>query len=267
MATLETLVEDLRLDLKDASDVLWTDTILERHIKHAVSDFSLVIPVETKVTKATVSDSREIDISALHPRVRFYAVEFPIDQWPKEYVQFASFGDVLTLLMDSAANGDNCYIYYGIPHLAPDDGDWAGTTGYSVGDYVVPVTQNGYRYECTAAGTSGAGEPTWPTTVGDTVVDATATWTCQLASFSPTHDETILLGAGGYALTEYAAETINTANVGGKQVARGYQFEGSRRLSQFKRKLKEISHNNRVRVRTLYTPARPNASRFKVMGP
>lgn len=267
MATLETLREDLRLDLKDASDVLWTDDLLDRHIKHAVADFSYVLPIETKVTKATVSASREVDISALHPRVTIYAVEYPVDQWPQEFVQFAVFGDLLTLLMDSAPDGSNCYIYYGAPHEAPEDSDWAGTTAYSLADFVVPVTQNGFRYECTTAGTSAGGEPTWPTTVGDTASDGTAVWTCRLASFSPTYDETIITGAGGYALLEYAANTINLSNVGGKQVARGYQYEGKRRLDLFKRRLKEVGTNNRVRVRSLYTPARPVESRFKVTGP
>ena len=267
MATLETLREDLRLDLKDASDVLWADALLERHIKHAVSDFSMALPIETKATKATVSASREVDVSALHPRVTIYAVEYPVDQWPQVFAQFGTFGDVLTLLLDTAPDGSNCYIYYGTPHTAPEDDDWAGTTAYALGDYVVPVTQNGFRYECTTAGTSGAGEPTWPTTVGDTVADNTAVWTCRLASFSPTYDETIITGAGGYALLEYAANTINLANVGGKQVAMGYRIEGDRRLSWFKRRLKELGENNRVRARALYTPAQPVVSRFKVQGP
>lgn len=45
--------------------------------------------------------------------------------------------------------------------------------------FVVPTTANGYYYKCTVAGTTHAvTEPTWPTTVGGTVVDGTATWTC-----------------------------------------------------------------------------------------
>jgi len=43
---------------------------------------------------------------------------------------------------------------------------------------VTPITKNGRKYTCTIAGTSGASEPTWPTTIGNTVVDGTATWTC-----------------------------------------------------------------------------------------
>jgi uncharacterized phage protein (TIGR02218 family) len=63
--------------------------------------------------------------------------------------------------------------------------DWTATTSMTVnddgdagtGDIVQPTTPNGYFYRCTVAGTTAGGEPTWPTTVGATVVDATVTWT------------------------------------------------------------------------------------------
>ncbi len=57
---------------------------------------------------------------------------------------------------------------------------WAVSVAYALVDLVVPTTVNGYTYECTVAGTSDAAtEPTWPTVVGDTVVDGTVTWTCR----------------------------------------------------------------------------------------
>jgi hypothetical protein len=46
------------------------------------------------------------------------------------------------------------------------------------GATVTPITKNGRKYICTTAGTSGATEPTWPTTIGNTVADGTAVWTC-----------------------------------------------------------------------------------------
>jgi D-tyrosyl-tRNA(Tyr) deacylase len=59
---------------------------------------------------------------------------------------------------------------------------WAIGTAYTVGQQVVPLLLNGYIYECTVAGTSHAGtEPTWPTTLGQTVLDNTARWRCELA--------------------------------------------------------------------------------------
>ncbi len=49
---------------------------------------------------------------------------------------------------------------------------------YQVGDLIVPTTYNGYTYVCTTSGESGAPtEPTWSTSVGDTVSDGTAMFT------------------------------------------------------------------------------------------
>jgi hypothetical protein len=61
---------------------------------------------------------------------------------------------------------------------------WEASTAYSLGDVVVPTAgfENGFRYECTSAGTSDTSEPTWPTTEGETVDDSTVTWTCRLGN-------------------------------------------------------------------------------------
>lgn len=61
---------------------------------------------------------------------------------------------------------------------------WATATAYILGEMAQPTTPNGYRYECTTAGTSGGTEPTWPLSLGATVVDGTAIWTCK----SPKHE-------------------------------------------------------------------------------
>lgn len=67
---------------------------------------------------------------------------------------------------------------------------WIGliraTRGYSIAirstavallDTVIPTASNGRMYRCTTAGTTGASEPTWPTTEGGTVADGSAVWT------------------------------------------------------------------------------------------
>lgn len=59
--------------------------------------------------------------------------------------------------------------------------DWVALTAYSVGDIVKPATRDGNEYVCTVAGTSGASEPTFVTTVGGETVDATVTWTARKA--------------------------------------------------------------------------------------
>lgn len=56
---------------------------------------------------------------------------------------------------------------------------WAATTALTAGVLRRPLTSNGFRYEVTTAGTTGATEPTWPTTVGATVTDGTVVFTCR----------------------------------------------------------------------------------------
>jgi hypothetical protein len=58
---------------------------------------------------------------------------------------------------------------------------WVAATPCVLLDVVVPTAglENGFRYECTTAGTSGGSAPTWPTVDGATVADNTVTWTCR----------------------------------------------------------------------------------------
>ena len=56
---------------------------------------------------------------------------------------------------------------------------WQGSYNYAVGNRVIPTVSNGFYYEVTTDGGSSSGsQPTWPTTIGSTVVDGGITWTC-----------------------------------------------------------------------------------------
>ncbi|MFW5970144.1 MAG: DUF2163 domain-containing protein, partial [Halofilum sp. (in: g-proteobacteria)] len=77
-----------------------------------------------------------------------------------------------------AALGDSlCQV-----RLTPDE--WQADTAYSVrksgeaesGSVVAPTSENGAHFKCIDAGTSGSGEPSWNTTVGDTTLDGGVTW-------------------------------------------------------------------------------------------
>ena len=61
----------VRRDLKDedAANYWWTNDELDRHIAHAVKDFSEYLPYEQRSTKATTSGSRELDISTITDRL------------------------------------------------------------------------------------------------------------------------------------------------------------------------------------------------------
>lgn len=85
----------------------------------------------------------------------------------------------------------------------------ANTTAYTLGTYLVPATSNGFYYRVTAAGTSGGTIPTFPTVVGNTVVDGTVTLTCagRVAPVAGTDYEVRAGGVFAYAGRTIAGET------------------------------------------------------------
>lgn len=61
-------------------------------------------------------------------------------------------------------------------------GIWQAGHLYEPYQYVRPTAASNYQYVCVSGGTSGATEPTWPTTVGATVTDGSCTWACEALS-------------------------------------------------------------------------------------
>lgn len=55
---------------------------------------------------------------------------------------------------------------------------WQAATVYARGAIVRPTVGNGFVYKAIVGGTSAGSEPTWPTTIGQTVVDSGVTWIC-----------------------------------------------------------------------------------------
>jgi len=132
----------VRRDLhdEDASNYRWTDDELDRHIAHSVKDFSEYLPYEQEATKATTSDSRELDISNLSDRVMVAAVEYPVDNFPRRYQRFSLWGDTLTILGEEIPDGSNAYIYYGKLHTL----DASGSTIPSQHEDLIAAGAGGY---------------------------------------------------------------------------------------------------------------------------
>jgi hypothetical protein len=108
---------------------------------------------------------------------------------------------------------------------------WAVSTAYSVGDRVVPTTGNGYYYECTVAGTSDAAtEPTWPTTIGGTVVDGTVTWVCKGGTSAVAGDVTLM----HEITTNGGARTLGTTTVASNvaKIEATFNFTGDLALTE-----------------------------------
>jgi hypothetical protein len=113
----------VRRDLKDedAGNYRWTNDEIDRHIDHALRDFSKALPREMKTELATTAGSREIDISSLTDRVLVLAVEYPVDNFPPYYQRFALYQDTLTLLGSEVPDGSNARIFYGKLHTLNAD--------------------------------------------------------------------------------------------------------------------------------------------------
>lgn len=83
---------------------------------------------------------------------------------------------------------------------------WTASHTYAVGNYVAPTSGNFnnlyFKATSITTGTSGGTEPTWPTVLGQSVIDSGVTWTCYgcLGSISPPANAAAYY-AGGNAQT------------------------------------------------------------------
>jgi len=100
---------------------------------------------------------------------------------------------------------------------------WEASTDYAVDEVAEPVVRNGYRYAVTTAGTTGATEPTWGTTVDGTTNDGTVVWTnIGLAAFGmwdavfdQWNNEAAMLAGAGSNDTAQTWTTLTEGVVGG----------------------------------------------------
>jgi hypothetical protein len=98
-----------------------------------------------------------------------------------QYSKYQNFRDRINYAMQSSA--------ISIKAETPENPSaWSGSTVYNVGAFVVPTTVNGYAYKATTYGITAAGEPSWPTTLTNTVVDGGITWECVNAP-TPHHSD------------------------------------------------------------------------------
>lgn len=86
----------------------------------------------------------------------------------------------------------------------------AATAGLGAANARRPTVFNGYTYQATVGGTTGAAEPTWPTTIGATVQDGTVTWKCTAYAYDAAdvgNGASLSMGARGSILRSYSVRT------------------------------------------------------------
>jgi hypothetical protein len=251
------LLAAIRTDLKDDPADRWSDATLYRHMEHALREISAVRPRQaTADLTVPTPASRTLDLSDLADLISVERVEYPVDSYPPRFRHFEHWANVHRLLTrELPTAGATVRLYYGRPHtLDPHTtAQWQASHAYSTGDLVVPTTGNGWHYECTAAGTSGGAEPSWPTADGETVADGGVTWTCREPSTLPCHyHELVIAGAEGHAALEYAAYVINRVTTGGRETASQFKSFGENRLTWFRGELWRI-RRSRIKTGTFYT--------------
>ena len=199
MTTLADIRDRTRTDLHDTDPASqrWTDTELDRHIAHALSDLSLAIPRELTATIATTPGSRELSIAPLSGLLEVEYVEYPGGLFPPCRVRFTRWGDTLLLEMATAPDGSGAVISYVARHTL----DVTGST--------LP------------------------------------------AQF----EDLLVMGATAYAALEQSAAVIDRLNTGGAAVPGEYADWARARLTAFGQLLRQHARANRVRARSLISPA------------
>ncbi len=118
------LVARLRVELhdEDSNNYRWVTATLQRHIERVVREVSEAWPRERLTVLTTTAGSRDIDVSAqFTDLVRIDAIEWPIGQEPRTYIQWSLYQDTLTLLGDNIpAAADSVNAYWGPRHLVDD---------------------------------------------------------------------------------------------------------------------------------------------------
>lgn len=122
MVTLIEVRELVRRDLSDIAEAVWPDDQADRHIAHALDELSLAIPQELAATVATTDGSRDLSLAALTGLIEVDTVEYPLDHFPPCYIGFSTWGETLSLHLETEPDGSDAKLYYTAMHTLDDDG-------------------------------------------------------------------------------------------------------------------------------------------------
>ncbi len=124
MTTLSDIRTRVRKDLRDtdSGDYRWSDAQLDRHIEHALNDFSIAIPQEKSATMATTNGSREVSVASLTGLIELEAIEYPVGEYPPRYVQHSRWADTVLLHVDELPTGGDARFAYTAKHVLDGSG-------------------------------------------------------------------------------------------------------------------------------------------------
>ena len=103
--------------------------------------------------------------------------------WPDEEVELRCAG-IEAKLRDTWIEKERIYAYANESDCQNGVRAFAVSTAYSAGEWVCPSQENvnGYAYYVTVGGTTAATEPTWPTTLTNTVTSGGVTFRCEITA-------------------------------------------------------------------------------------
>jgi len=126
----------------------YDDVSLDQHIKQVVEEFSVHLPVEASADLTIAAGSRTLSIVGLTRVIRVAAVEAPIGQWPRAFVDFDRWGRTLTLDIAPPAGSTAARVYYEQAHLV----DTSGSTVEPEHEHVVVEGATAFALLARAAG-------------------------------------------------------------------------------------------------------------------
>ncbi len=107
----------------EENDLTWEADELEIYAEHCVVEISSHSPLKSKETLTTTANSRELDISDIDNLIEVEFVEYPVDQWPRQFREVERYGNTLYMVISAAPtnNNINIYAYCNLVHTLNDD--------------------------------------------------------------------------------------------------------------------------------------------------
>ncbi len=117
---LRTLVR-INLGDDDLENKLFSDSVIDSQINHAVEIFSSYLPLNKTVKVSTVAGSNEINLEGLDGLAIIMGIEHPVDKTPPFFLAFCHWGNTLVLQGNSFTDGSDARVYYGRSHYIDEE--------------------------------------------------------------------------------------------------------------------------------------------------